>query len=193
MLSYCGIIASVSTLMLLRYNTYKRLNYYRELQLESIAKTDPLTKSNNRLACNSIVTKLCQDGIAFSIILFDLDDFKGINDAYGHICGDNVLVNVAKTASNSIRRNDTLIRWGGEEFVIILNETSINSAISLAERIRCNIELIEFENIDSAVTASFGVTEYIKGDSMQSVIGRADKYLYEAKEKGKNNVMYGLD
>ncbi len=125
----------------------------------------------------------------FSIIMLDIDDFKKINDTYGHNVGDEVLISVAKEITNRIRKIDVPVRWGGEEFVILLPETRLKDALVVAEDIRASIKKLKVSKIEN-ITASFGVAEYRAGDNLYTLINRADEQLYKAKRKGKNQVCY---
>ncbi|HEY9151264.1 MAG TPA: diguanylate cyclase [Anaerolineales bacterium] len=123
----------------------------------------------------------------FSIILFDLDLFKTVNDTYGHIAGDQVLIELTKLVSQSIRRTDSLGRWGGEEFLLILPETGLDAAYCLAERVRIIFENNSFVNAEH-VTASFGVTTFHKDQSLEDMLRQVDRALYQAKNNGRNQV-----
>jgi diguanylate cyclase (GGDEF)-like protein len=125
--------------------------------------------------------------VPLSIIMFDIDDFKLINDKYGHDCGDNVLKDVIKLAQKHSRRSDILIRWGGEEFVIGCCSTQIDAANKMADRIRFAIEQHVFP-MQLKVTASFGATQYHLCEEMEDMIKRADELLYKSKNTGKNKV-----
>ncbi len=129
-------------------------------------------------------------GNPLSVILADIDDFKRINDHYGHLAGDAVIKKVAKTLKNDARTTDHVARYGGEEFGIILSETDIHGALNVAERLRQNIASarINFEDSNISVTMSFGVTSVPKGSkvSKEEIIERVDQVLYEAKKAGKN-------
>jgi len=123
----------------------------------------------------------------FSIAILDIDKFKNVNDTYGHLIGDEVLITMAQTLNNNIRETDTLARWGGEEFVILFKNTTLSEAKEVAQALTNKIE----ENrhaIAGTVTASFGCTEYKDGDSTQSIFKRCDDALYMAKENGRNRV-----
>ncbi|RXJ67342.1 hypothetical protein CRV08_10465 [Halarcobacter ebronensis] len=124
----------------------------------------------------------------FSIIFIDLDDFKVVNDLYGHSVGDRVLMEFSSVVSKAIRDVDSVCRWGGEEFVVICPYTDLNGAKNLAEKIRKEIEENEFDIIGEK-TASFGVTTIKSGDTIESFIDRADNALYKAKTTGKNRVV----
>jgi diguanylate cyclase (GGDEF)-like protein len=128
-----------------------------------------------------------------SVIVLDIDFFKRINDQYGHAVGDLVLRQVAETVEKSIRSSDALYRYGGEEFVVVLNGTNTLGATLLAERIRKNIENLRIDSLkDLRVTLSLGVTMMHEQDSSQGLFERADGALYEAKESGRNQVVARL-
>ncbi len=153
--------------------------------------TDPLTGISNRLKFEEILndgmTRFIEKGMKFVVILFDVDDFKKVNDTYGHRMGDRVLKRVSQIASNTIRNSDILARWGGEEFVI-LADGDLSLIAPMAERIR---SAIARENllVDRTLTCSFGATEIRIGDTEDSIFQRADDYLYYAKKMGKNKVI----
>lgn len=125
--------------------------------------------------------------VPLSIIMFDIDDFKLINDKYGHDSGDHVLKDVIKLAQKHSRRSDILIRWGGEEFIIGCCSTQIDAANKMADRIRVAIEQHVFP-MQLKVTASFGATQYKLCEEMEDMIKRADELLYKSKKSGKNKV-----
>lgn len=170
---------------------YKRLVNDRDKELQQLATTDPLTKAYNRTKFDEIIKREIQKfkryDESFSLILFDIDDFKDINDKYGHNIGDHVLQKVTSLAKNISRQIDYVIRWGGEEFMIISPKTNLEKAHVFAERLRKAIESYEFEKVGQ-VTASFGVTEIKKDDTENTFVKRADRAMYQAKIKGKNRV-----
>ena len=125
------------------------------------------------------------------VSVFDIDNFKRINDTYGHIAGDEEIIRIIDTVKGVIREDDIVARWGGEEFIIILPRTILITATEIANRIKEFIATIEHDRIKERVTASFGVTEFKQGDDMKSIINRADQLLYLAKEYGKNRVVSG--
>jgi diguanylate cyclase (GGDEF)-like protein len=161
-------------------------------ELQRLAVTDQLTKLKNRKRIDELfsseIDKVKRYKHPFSIILIDVDHFKSVNDTYGHQTGDLVLVTLAEILKNSVRKTDTPGRWGGEEFIIICPETDLAGVISTAEHIRKKIESHHFETVEHK-TASFGVTEYVEGDTQKTMIDRADKALYEAKANGRNRVV----
>jgi diguanylate cyclase (GGDEF)-like protein len=126
-----------------------------------------------------------------SLIMFDIDNFKEINDTYGHSVGDYVLKKIADITRETIRMNDYFVRWGGEEFIIISPETNLEKVHALAERLRRTIESYRFNKVGK-VTVSFGVTEIKKEDTEDTFVKRADKVMYEAKIGGKNRVEAGV-
>ncbi len=122
-----------------------------------------------------------------SIIMIDVDYFKLVNDNFGHIVGGQVLKTIANLISATIRTNDLVGRWGGEEFVILCPETDLNGALTLAECIRQKISLYDF-GLAQAITVSVGVAEYQKTQTLEKFIKCADDGLYMAKKAGRNTV-----
>ena len=126
-----------------------------------------------------------------SLILFDIDHFKSINDTHGHQEGDSVLKAVAHVVQELVRRTDGLIRWGGEEFIVLLPETDLESALLTAERLRAAVANtpIKASHEEFRVTASFGVVEKDENTpSLETLVARADQAMYIAKHKGRNHV-----
>jgi len=122
-----------------------------------------------------------------SLVVIDIDYFKKFNDTYGHLVGDKVLLELAKTLSKKLRKYDILSRFGGEEFFVLLPATTLSLAIKVAERLRKSLP--ENKALKKyGVTISLGVTEYKKGDTMKRMISRADKALYLSKKNGRNRV-----
>jgi diguanylate cyclase (GGDEF)-like protein len=159
--------------------------------LETQATTDALTGIYNRIKFNTSLTMEMARSERYqsplSLILFDIDHFKNVNDTYGHSAGDNVLKRLAKRIQASIRETDIFARWGGEEFVILAPGLFIMEAVQLAEKLRRNIEELYFIK-PQKITLSFGVAAFKKGDSSTVLINRADEALYRAKENGRNQV-----
>jgi diguanylate cyclase (GGDEF)-like protein len=122
-----------------------------------------------------------------SIIMIDIDDFKSVNDTYGHNIGDVFLKEIAEILKTSFRDVDTVGRWGGEEFLILLPKTNLEDSKQIAEKVRKEIELHKFTEIGNK-TASFGVATHSNNESLSSLLNRADKALYAAKENGRNSV-----
>jgi diguanylate cyclase (GGDEF)-like protein len=158
------------------------------------AYRDSLTDLNNRnffhLKLESELKKVQKDKTFISLIMIDIDDFKPINDTYGHIAGDTILKQLADILRKNIRANDSIVRWGGEEFCIILPNTCIEDSVKIAERIR---ELVKNNNFcyDIAcvkATISVGVASTKEKIDINAFVELADKAMYKAKEK-KNNVV----
>lgn len=155
---------------------------------------DELTGLSNRKAYNKkladLMAKHQRYKNTFSFIMFDIDDFKDVNDNYGHIVGDKVLKNLSDVIRSVTRANDYIFRIGGEEFVILLSETALENARVFAEKLRSSVEnnvlIVDEENIN--VTVSIGVTEVSEHDSVDSIFKRADDNLYISKDSGKNKV-----
>lgn len=177
--------------LMYRISNHKRRNYLQQLQLEALADTDGLTKVHNRTSCDRMLADMCEKRAAFSLIMVDMDDFKQINDTHGHLAGDAVIKEVIDAIKREIRQNDVVARWGGEEFVVILPHATLEGAREIARRVKDLIAKIEFDGKTGCVTASMGVTAFIEGDDMRSIINRADRLMYEAKSRGKNNVVAG--
>ena len=166
----------------------------KNVQLKISSETDPLTEINNRLSfmvkSSAELQRAKRYGRSLSLLMIDLDDFKAINDEYGHQMGDVVLKMIAKTVLDLLRKSDIFGRYGGEEFILTLPETEYDSAMVLANRI---IKEISNKEIFLAgetvrVTASIGVSVYEENDTFDDVIKRADLKMYEAKKAGKNQV-----
>ena len=164
-------------------------------QMSLMAYTDPLTNIYNRLHfghfLDAEIDRVKRYGGTFSIIFFDLDRFKEVNDEYGHLVGDEVLKRVAEIVEKANRNADIFARYGGEEFIILAPATDIAGARAHAERLRNDIEHYRFSEI-SHLTCSFGVAEYKPdADDVMSLFKRADTALYNAKKLGRNRVETG--
>lgn len=159
-------------------------------QLEEVALHDSLTGFHNRHYLDEFlehqIALFNRRSNPFSIIFTDLDHFKSINDEFGHTAGDRVLQDFAEIIRRGSRDADIAFRYGGEEFLLIVTEAGLDEAAEIAERIRELTEQHSFYEIDRQVTASFGIAEVHPGDDMNSLIKRADEYLYKAKNSGRN-------
>ncbi len=121
--------------------------------------------------------------------MYDIDSFKNINDTYGHDIGDEVLIAISKLSTKHLRNVDILARWGGKEFMILLPQTTIKDASRIAENIRNAIEKACLSQVlESNITASFGVCEFIQKETKDTFLKRVDEALYKAKNSGKNAV-----
>ncbi|PSJ18526.1 sensor domain-containing diguanylate cyclase [Nitrosomonas supralitoralis] len=172
------------------------INQDEKLAAEKMANIDLLTNLNNRRAFYKFVQPLWAMSLrsrsSTSVIILDIDDFKLLNDNYGHPMGDRVLVKLAEIIQKEARSGDVLARWGGEEFLVFLPETRLVDAVTIANRMRKRIMSIQI-NIDKAeklsFTASFGVaTTHDIDVSLDELIARADRRLYQAKKQGRNCV-----
>jgi len=172
------------------------LNELKTLVMENLkANYDPLTSLLNRRSMSSyfkdIQKSAEENSKKYSLMMLDLDDFKSINDKYGHECGDKVLIAIAETINKCVRQDDKVFRWGGEEILINASSALPNSII-IAERIRKAIEelTIEFNAYKIHITVTIGVTEYCAFEDVEDIIEVADKKLYIGKQSGKNQVVY---
>lgn len=157
---------------------------------QRLSQTDELTKIANRRKLDDMLElklKEARRGVSLSIIVLDIDDFKKINDTYGHDIGDVILQQFASILQENIRETDIVGRWGGEEFLMILPTTANAGAVSLADALRVKIESYQY-TLGIKVTASFGVATYQSDDTERSLIKRVDDALYRAKNLGKNRV-----
>ncbi len=158
---------------------------------------DALTGLANRESYQQRLTqefnRIQRYGGKLSLMVCDVDLFKRINDTYGHLAGDKVLKIIAKSLQNNLRDSDFIARFGGEEFVALMPETSAEEAKVVAEKLRKKVEEspFNFKKEPVQVTVSFGISELIQGESEDEVFSRADKALYKAKEKGRNQVQLG--
>ena len=159
--------------------------------LEKLAQTDKLTNLYNRAKLDKELLYNFNMYIrykkAYTIIIIDIDHFKNVNDTYGHLAGDDVLIKVSNIMRNSIRETDILGRWGGEEFMIISPNTELDGAYALAENIRVKIEKTKFDTVDK-ITISTGVSQIDSSLNQKDVILKADEALYRAKNRGRNKV-----
>lgn len=198
------VITLLATIMILIYFFGRemwvrdRVQMEKRLKLQELARdlrfqatTDPLTGLANRLQFNQAlaneVLRSERYKTPLSLVLYDIDHFKKINDAHGHQIGDKVLVELSRVVAGRIRTNDLLARWGGEEFVLLTPGSDSRVAYQVAEKLRAAIESMMFEQV-GAVTCSFGVAEYLEGDTVDIFIGRADEAMYKAKINGRNRV-----
>ncbi len=160
-----------------------------QAELERLVATDRLTGVGNRRAFDQLaeleVAKSNRYGVPVSLILFDIDHFKQINDAYGHTVGDSVLVRIARRVSSRLRDTDSIARWGGEEFAVVTPCTPISGAYVVAEAIRRAVEEESFRPVGH-VTISLGIAQLAPHETAAFWLARADRLLYEAKQQGRN-------
>ena len=163
--------------------------------LREMAATDPLTGVANRRsieqAGEEAIARSRATGLPLSALAIDVDHFKTINDNHGHPCGDQVLAKIAHACRDALRHFDLLGRTGGEEFMVLLPDTRLERALSIAERLRTTVAMLEFEDIAAGlkVTISVGVAELDAGDEgLRELVGRADSALYRAKGNGRDRI-----
>ena len=187
------IIVGFVTTLLLFLLSWKIIDRFRT-QLTNMANTDVLTGISNRREFNrkfsEISYRMVRYSVPASIILIDLDDFKEINDRNGHLTGDKVLMLISGTIRKVIRPDDTFARWGGDEFILML-EQDISQAELLAERLSEEIKerkIVEELNLEKEITMSIGVTNCNPEEPLNSVISRVDEAMYRSKTSGKNSI-----
>lgn len=183
--------------LLARVKTHLELKINRDLLeeknklLEILSTTDGLTGLyNHRYIIDVLSQRIIETkryGQALSIGMFDIDHFKKINDKYGHIFGDKVLIEISSVIEETIRKVDIAGRYGGDEFLIVLPDTDSGGAYKTAERIRESIESINWDKDGLKVTASGGVREF-KNEDFEKLVNKADKLLYIAKNSGRNRI-----
>jgi diguanylate cyclase (GGDEF)-like protein/PAS domain S-box-containing protein len=164
------------------------------VELAKSAETDYLTKSYNRRKFDEIVivemNRTSRYDTPLSLLMFDIDHFKLANDRYGHHAGDNLLVELVQFIKDHTRKPDILVRWGGEEFLLLTPGIALPQAVQLAEKLRGLIAAHVF-SVLGTITISIGVTQYMSFDSSDSMVKRADDALYQAKANGRNCVVVG--
>ena len=192
-----GIIIIFSYLFIWEIHHKNNILTKQNALLDELANKDPLTKLYNRRSMNEFMDarmeQLKKTGKRFTMVLADIDDFKKVNDTYGHDAGDLVLVKVAEIITSNVEEGDSICRWGGEEILILLNDPLEMASIK-AEKIRKAIEttVIKFEDKDIHVTMTFGITESVPGYRIEHLIQQADDKLYYGKKHGKNQVVVDL-
>lgn len=187
-LMICAIITFVVVLL-----TKITITAYQN-KLEKMASEDKLTGAYNRHAFDIIYDQTLKEArrkqMTFSVILFDIDDFKHVNDMFGHLAGDVVLKNIVTLTLANIRESDMLCRWGGEEFLILLKECDLINALSMAEKVRQCIKDAPtiYKGEEIPATVSIGVAQYHPTDDEDSLLSRVDNSLFIAKANGKDRV-----
>ena len=158
---------------------------------ERLATTDSLTNIYNRVKFQRLFSEGWETALrmnqSFALVLFDLDNFKQVNDTYGHDFGDLALIQLTELVTAKLQPHHVFARWGGEEFILFLSQTTEKEAFQIAESLRFFIETKKFSGV-SKITASFGVAAFENGITKEMLMHRADVALYEAKKKGKNQV-----
>lgn len=190
-----GTVIEAILLALALANQFRR-NQRQRLRAEQMARLDPLTGLNNRRAFAEHAEPIWQKAVRhqrpFSVAIIDLDEFKRINDQFGHKVGDRALELTAKELCSSIRTGDVLARWGGEEFILLMPETDQQEAIRVAERLRMAIHRIRIQEkrADILLSGSIGVANRLEQmDQLEQLIHKADQCLFKAKAEGRNRVL----
>ena len=164
-----------------------------ETELKDAAQRDPLTGAWNRRQFESFLAdahaQVTRYGHPYSLLLIDVDHFKSVNDRFGHDVGDKVLVKLCDTLTSRMRETDNLCRWGGEEFIILLPQTSLENGHALAENLRQTVNQLSIPPLESiSISISIGVAQFKTQDKIEQVIKRADEALFRAKANGRNRV-----
>jgi len=193
--SFNTIHDQIESQMLKANETIKSLNQQISI-LEKSSNLDPLTRTFNRRALDTYLNTLCTikgKTPDSRILLIDIDDFKVVNDSYGHLAGDRVLMFLAKLISTSLRDGDKVFRFGGEEFLILLNRSNEKACESIAKRIMDGVHTntLLYKEHKIKITLSMGSASFQKGDTFESFIDRADRALYTAKQNGKDQLVVG--
>jgi diguanylate cyclase (GGDEF)-like protein len=166
------------------------LNKKRMEELASQANTDPLTGLYNRRYADLMFEKIVLRDATYCVGMMDIDDFKNVNDTYGHACGDTVLRFLSDFLLKSLRRSDTLFRWGGEEFLVLLKDANLETSKIILDKIRMELANTDIETDKCAVhiSVTFGVAEFDPEHPYES-IAESDRKLYQGKKSGKNVVV----
>ncbi|MDD2160660.1 diguanylate cyclase [Pseudomonas sp. MIL19] len=181
------ITALIITLVSVALRRYQR-------RISALATTDQLTELPNRRGFNLLANQAMQEArrnqSALCVLMLDLDNFKQLNDSQGHMAGDEMLRRFASHLRNTVRKSDIICRWGGEEFILLLKDTTPEQARELAEKIIQQTEQsgIHFNGVDLQITTSIGLAHLQADESLEQVITRADRALYRAKQSGRNRL-----
>lgn len=195
-LDFLNVLANQATTAFINVSNFHKVKA-KAIDLDRKAHTDSLTTLYNRFYMQDRVPEEMshskRTGHSLSLLMFDVDKFKTFNDTYGHAFGDIVLRDVSKLARECIRQHDIPIRFGGEEFIIVLPDSSADMSMVVAERLRKAVEDHEFfdpeKKIKARVTISIGAAEWDRKSDVKTLIDQADKALYTAKESGRNRVI----
>jgi diguanylate cyclase (GGDEF)-like protein len=170
-------------------STHKLFTLTKVTKLTKEMQKDTLTGAYKKNYFNLQLEKLIENHEDCILVVLDLDNFKQVNDTYGHQAGDDVLKEFVLLIQDNIRGDDLFARWGGEEFLLLLKHTNIDNALKKIESLRHIIDTYIFKHVGH-ITSSFGVAYKEESDDLHSLLQRADKALYEAKNRGKNRVIF---
>jgi len=188
-----ALMALISSLVWLRVCRSRRREYARSVELERISKTDQLTGLGNRRYLEErfeeAQARMSRYGESCALILIDLDHFKNLNDDFGHEAGDDALKETARRFLGALRSEDSLSRWGGEEFIALISFASAEAAMESARRLRTALVDAPMRLVGT-VRASFGVTQVRFAESLEDTVARADVALYRAKDSGRDRAEY---
>jgi len=187
------LMTLICSIIWLRTCRSRRHEYLKSMELEHISRTDPLTGLGNRRYLADRLTEAqsrsSRYGESYALILVDLDRFKNLNDNFGHEAGDEALKETGRRFTAALRSEDSLSRWGGEEFVILLSYATVDAALESARRLRLVLSSTPM-NLVGRVTASFGVTLLRSSEALADAVARADLALYRAKDAGRDRVEF---
>jgi diguanylate cyclase (GGDEF)-like protein len=170
----------------------------KNIIMDRLSKSDPLTELYNHITFHEYMDRLAEQsdkfGLPLQVAILDIDNFKKVNDTYGHRAGDRVLKRVAEIMQQHVMANDFVARYGGEEFAILFTEKTINEVFDLLEQIRTAVAENTFDELEgNSVTLSGGLSEYVSGAGKERLFHLADEALYIAKKSGKNRIVIKLD
>jgi diguanylate cyclase (GGDEF)-like protein len=186
-------IACFFTATTLAALAYTRATANAEAKLRRAADTDALTGLLNRRRMadrmRQVWDRARQEGRPMAVMLLDIDQFKSINDRFGHACGDDVIVTVGEVLKRTVRRGDLVARWGGEEFLVLLPDTALAEAREISERMRLEISQARFADTGLCVSATIGLATWHESETLDATIHRADTLLYRGKRIGRDRVV----
>ena len=192
---YLAFEIVVGALFALYFLRFQYREFVAKTELERIYSTDPLTKIGNRVKLEEEADKWlasCEkDNQPLCLALLDVDNLKKINDSHGHLVGDTVLYETAQILRAKLRKKDVCVRWGGDEFILLLPNMSVDQARDLTMKIKDAITSFEF-SARLAISCSFGIAQMQRGQSLEQLIAQADASMYLAKEHGKNTIEVGI-
>jgi two-component system cell cycle response regulator len=191
--TYLTLLFLIAGAFSLIINHFKRRQFLNQILLKRIINTDYLTEINSRVhfdeVCREFIALSKRNNKPLSLAVFDIDDFKRINDTYGHLSGDRVLIRLASLVSENLFHNEFFARWGGEEFVLLFPGCGLRQAVGRTNDIKYKINGFAFEE-GITLTCSFGVAELDSRDDLDTLVDKADNFMYAAKRAGKNLVVF---